>query len=404
MTDFVSKLPRVLCLILLIWLISLNYSRVKDEPQKEQINIPTGLISKYFSGYTELIRESEVLYIVNDRDGELGRLIVTTPLADNIIGFGGNVPVVLFAKPDNRIVGLELLDNYESPDFIEQIAATGFFDSWNGKSLQEAAVLDVDGVSGASMTTDAVKAGIKKALVYHLNLEKKTVSMDGLMILRLILGWSVVMLATVSMFAGGRLKKIRVLLLVASVLIVGVWSGYFVSFALLFGWLLNGIPWQGRLLLIVITGLSFLFPLFLGKAYYCSYLCPYGAAQELVGKLRKKKWVLKGKMRQICRYTRWVYFVCVMGILLYGASVDLTLFEPFSAFMFQSAGRWMITLSLVFLFLSVFLARPWCNYFCLTGHFLELLRQGKGSGNTRRVVIEWLMLVFLIVVLLFIIL
>ena len=85
------------------------------------------------------------------------------------------------------------------------------------------------------------------------------------------------------------MKRWRYVLQVSSVLILGFWSGYFVSLELLFNWLLNGVPWGARVLLPVIAVLALACPLFLNKAYYCAYLCPFGAAQELVGKVRKKK-------------------------------------------------------------------------------------------------------------------
>lgn len=406
-----SKLPGLGLLLIIFYLISLNYKYHNSEspgkgPKLQQVvkqaEIPDGAVKKYFPVYTVLAKESDVLYRVKNGAAEVGRLLVTTPVADDIIGFGGNIPLFLAVAPDDKILGLELLGNSESPDFLERIAETGFFDSWNGETLKDAVALDVNGVSGASMTTTAVKAGIRKALVYQLELDDQGWRTDWFQFIRDMLGYGVILFAVFSMFMGGRLKKYRWILQVASILILGMWCGYFVSFAMLYGWLLNGVPLAGRVLLVVMVILTFLFPLFLGKAYYCSYLCPFGAAQELAGKIRKKKWVMGGWVKQLFKYSRWVYFSVIIAFLMFGTGIDLSVYEPFSAFIFNVATRWAIGCALFFLLLSVFLSRPWCNYFCLTGQLLEILRRGKADKHGKRLLFEWFVLVFVLILVVFI--
>ncbi|MFR5658339.1 MAG: 4Fe-4S binding protein [Butyricimonas faecihominis] len=121
-------------------------------------------------------------------------------------------------------------------------------------------------------------------------------------------------MALASMFWGSRMKRWRYVLQVSSVLILGFWSGYFVSLELLFNWLLNGVPWGARILLPVIAVLALACPLFLNKGYYCAYLCPFGAAQELVGKVRKKKIAPKGVWKNVFKYTRVIYFMVILAL------------------------------------------------------------------------------------------
>lgn len=393
------KLPKVIFLFLLVGLISLNYNKQQQEPAEKE-EIPGEVIKEFFPDYTEMVQETKVSYLIKKGEAVMGELIVTAPVAGDLIGFGGTVPLVMAVGTDGKVMGIELLANDESPDFLTQITAAGFFTAWNGLSLQEAAILSVDGVSGASMTTDAVKGSIKKTLAFYLQQETQAKAVDGIALSKNIMGYLILLFALVSMFRGGRLKKYRWVLLSASILILGVWSGYFVSFALLYGWLLNGVPFAGRLFMVVLVALAFLIPLFFGKAFYCSYVCPYGAAQELVGKLRKKKLIPRGGVKRLLKYTRIFYFTVVMVLLLCGLTLDLTMFELFSVFLFTVAGGWAIALGLTFLVLSVFLPRPWCNYFCLTGQLLEFLRRGKVDKTTKRVIKEWIALfVFLIIVL-----
>lgn len=393
-----AKLPALLFLICILALISHRYREESGQPVTEETEreslyaagkLPHETVERFFPGYTRVEQESEVYYRVNAGGETAGAFVVTTPLADEVTGFAGSVPVALAVGPDNRVRGLQLLENGESPGFVKRVAKEGFFDSWNGRTLEEAAALEVEAVSGATMTSAAVKANIGKALAYHLQQEAQAARIPWNTLLKEGAGYVVMLLALLSMFPAAGLKKFRWLLLLASVLILGFWNGYFLSFTLLYGWLMHGVPWSGKLLLPLMALSALVVPLFFGKAYYCSYLCPFGAAQELTGKLRKKKLMWKGRWKKGVKYIRPLYFAVVVGLLLLGTSLDLTLFEPMAAFMFGAAGRWVIAMALVFLVAAVFIPRPWCNYFCLTGQVLEMLRRSKEGKSKKRKTAEW---------------
>ena len=201
------------------------------------------------------------------------------------------------------------------------------------------------------------------------------------------------------------MKRYRLALQVASILILGFWSGSFISLELLYGWLLNGIPWGIRVLLPVIALLAVICPLFFNRSYYCAYLCPFGAAQELMGKVRKKKIALGRRVKMILRYTRITFFLGIVGLLLWGVPLDLTSLEPFSAFLVSVASGGMIAFALTCLLFSVFISRPWCNYFCPTGEFLDILRRtpGKEGGKQRKETWqEWLSIIVFLLLLWFV--
>jgi len=146
---------------------------------------------------------------------------------------------------------------------------------------------------------------------------------------------------------------------------------------LLHGWILNGIPLFTQSILALIFILAVLIPLFVNKSFYCDYLCPFGAAQELAGKIIQKKIAVPYRDTLIIKHLRTIIFNIIIILLVIGISFDLTNFEPFSAFVFVSASAVAITLALVFIILSVFFNKPWCYYFCPTGRFLALFRIKK---------------------------
>lgn len=161
---------------------------------------------------------------------------------------------------------------------MRRLEKKNLFSAWNGKTLEEAEQLNVEAVSGATMSSDAIRGSVKRALEFYLERDGGGFDVDWMKLLQHALGGIVVLLALASMFWGSRMKRWRYVLQVSSVLILGFWSGYFVSLELLFNWLLNGVPWGARILLPVIAVLALACPLFLNKAYYCAYLCPFGAA------------------------------------------------------------------------------------------------------------------------------
>jgi len=407
---FVTKLPEVILLCVIIYLISLNFKMANEDSLEGQAKmevvsvVPLDSVKKYFPSCTGIEKMNDVCYDVKAGQQVIGKLLVTTPIADDLIGYGGNVPLFLAVSNENVIVGLTLLNNSESPGFLERLKKKNLFSAWDGKTLEEAEQLNVEAVSGATMSSDAIRGSVKRVLEFYLNSDGESFDLDWMKLLQHVLGGIVVFLALVSMFWGSRMKRWRYVLQVSSVLILGFWSGYFVSLELLFNWLLNGIPWGARILLPVVALLALACPLFLSKAYYCAYLCPFGAAQELMGKICKKKIAPKGVWKNILKNTRMIYFMVILALLLWGFPLDLASLEPFPAFLLTAATGWVIALAVIFLFLSIFFARPWCNYFCPTGALLDILRKAdtKASSERRKKVIgEFVALVIFLVILYF---
>lgn len=187
----------------------------------------------------------------------------------------------------------------------------------------------------------------------------------------------VICLAIYSFYFPQKAKNIRLLLLSLSTLILGFWQGKMLSLASDYNWIINGINWTASWTLILILAISVLLPLISGKSFYCTYMCPYGALQELIGKITKRKVEIPVKVRNILVRLRPVYLILIVAALLTGVPLDLATFEPFAAFAIQSASTTVLILAGFFLGLSVFVSRPWCKYFCPTGTLLTQFNRKK---------------------------
>ena len=76
-------------------------------------------------------------------------------------GYGGSVPLLIGVDDDLMITKIILLRNHETGDYIEAIYGNKFIGKWQGVNLEDAMQLHVDIVSGATLTSNAVIAGIR---------------------------------------------------------------------------------------------------------------------------------------------------------------------------------------------------------------------------------------------------
>lgn len=121
--------------------------------------------------------------------------------------------------------------------------------------------------------------------------------------------------------------------------------------------------------------LLFLVPIVLSLVMgrvFCGYICPFGAAQEL---LHIRKWAIKIPPQWMSLLSRFRYALLVylvVRVLVTGTAIlqDYSPFKPLSSW-----GGMPLTIGItpVFALLSVFVYRPFCRTLCPLGAFLSLL-------------------------------
>ncbi|MBO4487496.1 MAG: FMN-binding protein [Bacteroidaceae bacterium] len=308
-----------------------------------------------------------------------GTIVISTKtLAGDIIGYSGIVPLEISVK-EGIIVGVEALTNAETPDFFEQ--ASQLLPLWNGLSIAEGQALEVDAVSGATFSSKAIIGNVQRGLEYAAKEEKELkgsrvqefngqwsmVNNQWSMIVGLIV---VLMAAIVPLFV--RNKAYRLVQQVLNVLVLGLWCGSFLSYSALISFMSNGINVIVLPVAVVMLITALVYPLFGKRSHYCTHVCPFGSLQELAGrcvgyKVRISARVLKGL--DIFRQALWAL---LMVCLLTGVWADWIDYEPFSAFLFESASWVVIAIAIVFMLLSTVVMRPYCRFVCPTGTILRL--------------------------------
>ena len=103
--------------------------------------------------------------VIRHKDGMV--MVNTTTLCAKYEGYNGPTPLVIYLK-DKKVVKVEALPNKETPQYFLLLEDEKFFSRWNGLTASEAAELEVDTVSGATWSSDAVIHNVRKGLIYYL--------------------------------------------------------------------------------------------------------------------------------------------------------------------------------------------------------------------------------------------
>jgi hypothetical protein len=303
-------------------------------------------------------------------------VISTDELAKDIKGYGGATPLKI-TLADGKITQIEALRNAETPEFFERVR-TELIPKWIGTTVDEGLTKQVDAVSGATLSSNAVNETIRRALqeVAETPMVATTPSSAFTFSWKWIATLLVVLAgAIVPLFYKG--KRYRVVQLALNVLVVGLWSGTFVSYSLMVNYLSGGVSILPSLISLLLLTVAFVYPLFGKPGHYCAWNCPLGSLQELAGRCCKRKWVLSAKALQRLETFRDALWAVLMLMMWTGISFAWMNYELFTAFLFNQASWAVIVVALLFVALSLFVQRPFCRFVCPVGTLFKLNQNTK---------------------------
>ncbi|MDA3820966.1 MAG: 4Fe-4S binding protein [Candidatus Delongbacteria bacterium] len=382
-----KNLIRVLQLIVLIGLLVLirTFHAGPSEDNKHLKTDDTGFIEHVYGEKIQIRSDTSDLGCNIFKDGkQAGYVLYSSELENQTRGYVSPLDFAVLLDEDMRIKNIELLSyGDETPSYIQWLKRDGFFDQWNGMIPKEVLEKETKIITGATLSCQAVSIDLQRMMSCFADYQEQEQQMQTNKMLKNIAILLFLGFAVMHFFFKKKLAKTRWILLLASVLILGIWGGRFISMSLLYGWLMNGVVLEMQFVLLAIFVISVGLPLITGKSFYCTYVCPFGAAQELVGKLNKNKKPISKTWKTFFRWFRLVVFVLILVLLLAGITLPLSDIEPFSVFRIQAASLAVIILAAVMLVLSVFIAKPWCRYACPTGMFFELFRKPVLNENNK---------------------
>lgn len=299
-------------------------------------------------------------------------VVHTSSLPGGIAGYAGPVDLDIHIK-NGKIADIIPLQNAESPGFFDR--AKVLLNAWIGKTPQEALDMNVDAVSGATYSSDALIHNTRLGLEYYTaSAPSSRGSRD--------VPWKIWVALAVTLSACifplfVRSRIYHNVQLIANVLVLGFWCGTFLDYALILKYMSDGLILPLGLVAIAMLVAAFIYPLFGHPQHYCNHICPLGSAQQLMAeicgyKIKISKGVLKGL--DWFRRILWAVLMLLLWGDCFTSWMDLELFQ---AFQFESASWWIIGVAVAFVALSAVIARPYCRFVCPTG---SLFKRAEDMG------------------------
>ena len=322
------------------------------------------------------------------------RWLRVAPVGDTIIGYQGPTDAIIRLDNKDTVLGLTVLESFDNEPYTDYVREDwGFPRLFNGLTLDQLAEVDVEsieGVSGATMTSQAVAKAVVAAARNRQQVAERlrrashdsdsNVRAEKWLTTRDVSTIGFVIFAV--LVANTRLKRyaaMRVTLQVGVIVWMGWLNGDLLSQALWAGWAMHGIAWAKCIGLVALSVAAVLLPVLSGKNTYCSHMCPHGAVQQLLRnrlplRLRLPQYLQRAMKVIPLLLLGWVIIVAVgrLGFSL----VDI---EPFDAWVWTVAGWATVVIAFGGLTLSVFSPMAYCRFGCPTGAILNGLRR-SGTG------------------------
>jgi electron transport complex protein RnfG len=99
-------------------------------------------------------KEKDGTYVVN-----------TTTLAQDVEGYNGPTPVEVYIKK-NKIVKVEPLKTMDGPKYVAKVKKD-MLPRYEGMNVKKGTVEDVDAVTGATFTSQAMQENVRRAVEYY---------------------------------------------------------------------------------------------------------------------------------------------------------------------------------------------------------------------------------------------
>lgn len=94
-------------------------------------------------------------------------VIDTTELGKDIEGYNGPTPLKIYIN-NNKVEKIEALKSFETPKYYVKVKKA-LLEKWNGMKVKDAKALKVDGVTGATFSSEAVIKNVQLGLDYYQN-------------------------------------------------------------------------------------------------------------------------------------------------------------------------------------------------------------------------------------------
>jgi Na+-translocating ferredoxin:NAD+ oxidoreductase RnfG subunit len=357
--------------------------------------------------YKEMLPEAASFTPVTDRvakaENEDGELLAYVGVS-SAVGYGGPILVGAIIKPDGSLEQPLVLSHKETSVFLRKLDAADYFKQYIGKRTDDSFTLgyDLDAVSGATLSSGAIQTSVQivaHAVATDLGLSPKQAELPLSVGVEEI---TAALLFAVSLFMSRWKKaaKLRLLMLLVSVVVLGFWLNRSFSIAQIMAGFMGFFPSAAQNLLWYIVVIGALLPVIsIGKNLYCLYVCPFCGLQEGAHQLSRINLPL-GRLLPVVRNLRQVLLFVALLIGFLTLNPSYASYEPFGTVFGVNGASYNWYLLFVALVAGFFFRRFWCFAFCPVGAFLDLiagwrrtlerrfknrnLKMGNGESKSRK--------------------
>jgi NosR/NirI family nitrous oxide reductase transcriptional regulator len=287
-------------------------------------------------------------------------------------GYAGKVTALVGITPDGTVEGVSIISQTETPVYFKRVLGVGYVDDLVGRRADSPFELgvDLDGVTSATYSSRAIAGAVRSAshslASEELGLELEAPRQSVKFGLPEIVLVALYLTGLFGHRGGVRYKKaIRWAMMLAGMLVLGFIYNEPLTIANFNSLLLGFWPsWQQHIYWYLLLG-GVLFVMTVdNKNPYCTWFCPFGAAQECLGAMGGARLWSPGNHRFAFKWAQrfLAWSAIILGLLT--RNPGLSSYEIFGTlFSFNGvATQWIILV--IILLLSLFVRRPWCEFLC----------------------------------------
>lgn len=170
-----------------------------------------------------------------------------------------------------------------------------------------------------------------------------------------------------------------------ALLVIGFWKNSPITLAKIAGMAAGYLPDPSSDLAVYLLVAGFALTSFLfGRNLYCLYVCPFNAAQRLVGLIGGASMKVPAWLVRTAERVRNAIVFAAVFLAFLTLKPALASYEPFAA-LFSLTGttlQWLLLF--VVLTMSLLVATPFCNFFCPMRTIEKTIRDVRGLSRRPR--------------------
>ncbi|MEZ5198336.1 MAG: FMN-binding protein [Bacteroidales bacterium] len=191
--------------------------------ESENITVDLEIFNEIFPKANNWVETRENIYLILSGNDTTGKGILVTENR----GYGGKVPLLIGLKVDT-IQKIHLLPNNETTEFMEYIKEDNLLAQWEGMNINMVSGIEVDAVSGATESSNAIIRGMRQGAAQYLNEKQNRLKSDFISISKDLLFLMVILLSLLISHVSS-IKKYRWIYLIIVVLVIGIYTGKVLS-------------------------------------------------------------------------------------------------------------------------------------------------------------------------------